>query len=227
MNSNSTAHVEVVGRFAYLARQAAMRSKEEECEAITAIVLSFVTIECFVNEGIATTRFYNRACDQADASRTDILIANYSAVAQYLQENGDNLEQKIGLLYLIFLNAAPEKSRKPMQDFQLLKRIRDSLVHARPETVTFDSHGILCDSTSPLFKRFRDLESRKLASSLSGYTAALELVSKHDVALWAISTAQSMVQEICRVIPDSILKNDIETIGQVVVGELSGEVHSD
>lgn len=114
------------GNIFTVARRAHERSRSDDSEAMPAIVLSTVALECFVNETIyRVSNGYGREP-----------IEVYSKAANWLEliesKRSGTLE-KIEAIYLAFQGTKIDRGAQPYQDLSLLYQLRNELVHRKPE----------------------------------------------------------------------------------------------
>ncbi|MEC4868001.1 MAG: hypothetical protein SAJ11_18170, partial [Jaaginema sp. PMC 1078.18] len=180
-------------------------------DALVAILFAAFSLEAFINE-------LGTISKQAKVNGNNEKILN-ELVAATDESSINQSENKS--TQAKFLNASKalsqefKKGEKPYQDFDLLFKLRDDLVHFKPEDkfeIDLDNNCIYDDSTRKIIKKLRDkniltnppqAEFRTFQFRKSNGTqtdskvkSLILSVSNDKAAKWACDTAAEMVGEI-------------------------------
>lgn len=185
------------GHIFHVARRAHDRSISDDSEAMPAIVLSTVALECFINE--ITHRIPN------GYGREPIEI--FSKAADWLEFIGSkrlSTLEKIEALHLAFKGSKIDRGAQPYQDLSLLYQLRNELVHRKPE-----GPGNWNPSDHD-----REYEPHKFVKALAQIGVIEppppkappvwgQFVLNNKTAKWAFNTAVSGVHFIYNLLPES------------------------
>jgi hypothetical protein len=162
-----------------LARRAYQRTAEDPDDCEVVIILSAIALEATVHE----LQFMGEFFAQCNPPEGAPLLAD---LLQRAEEERAAVTFKLELAYLAFTGHLPVRGTQPYQDVDLLLRLRNLLVHPRPETV---SYGGRPDGVE-LPKIVRSFGSRGIIP-MPGADANLgwrEHVLVKPVAAWAFNT---------------------------------------
>lgn len=184
-----------------------IHSKED---ALVAIVFAAFSLEAFINELGAISK-------QAKANGNNEKVLNELVAAtdeSSINQSENKSTQAKFLSVSKALSQEFKKGEKPYQDFALLFKLRDYLVHFKPEdkfAIDLDNNYIY-DSERKIIKKLRDkniftnppqaefitFQSRKSNGTQtdSKVRSLILLVSNDKAAKWACDTAAEMVGEI-------------------------------
>jgi hypothetical protein len=160
--------------------------------AVISVILSAATTEAFINELVAEVW-------KARHSLSPILVA----FGKLMREIEDN-RGSVGLKYLVASQALSgemfDKGAPPFQDFDLLRRVRDSLVHIK-------SPDVLSEPSSSSAKRpeiIVALRQKRLTYPLGkdDQTPWFNELQTYKLAAWACETALNMILAVLALIPD-------------------------
>jgi hypothetical protein len=170
---------------------------------LVAIVFAALAVEGFLNE-LATL-------DWSSEQRPSLvdLDDRLKALRRVLSLADDHNVQPVVTLLLAheILGRPIDRGDSPFQEYFLLKQLRDSIVHARPSTVT------VLASTPVEFQSSRDkvlraLQSRGLLSSDPAKKGQpfLEWLNSPSLGRWAVLTATAIVSATLEALPQGDFK---------------------
>lgn len=148
---------------------------------LTSLLFSAAALEAFINEFIHLAAM--TAGNFADCKPLQML----AAIHDESDSPGSNVQLKYRLAKVALSDSRYDTGAAPYQDFALLFRIRNALVHLRPEALQSEPHYIV-----------KALSSRKLCvSPPSGDSSGwLQHIQTPKVANWACDSALRMVESI-------------------------------
>ncbi|EPI2807431.1 hypothetical protein ACS0KD_004401, partial [Vibrio vulnificus] len=133
-------------------------------------------------------------------------------------KNKGSTQNKFELGKLILSGSGWERDKAPYQDFVLLLKVRNELVHRKSEyhedTLTKGA-GFPERTIKDHPKFFKDLESRKLCDTSAVDGSWIDLIQTPAFSAWCCDTALSMTSEFLTSIqdvPDSKLKGRMQEI---------------
>jgi hypothetical protein len=169
-------------------------------EGFTAIVFSAVALEAFISElgGLATGLGGGKGHEHHKVRQLGILLAEAEA-------GRESVRFKYQLAKTILSGHPYDKGTQPYQDFDLLIKLRDSIVHPKPATFVFEG-GDLRQSDDTL--RIR-MEERGIVPKLLTHVRMVPLswLTSRLVARWAINASVTMV----RTVLDGLPRGDFRT----------------
>lgn len=191
-------------QFYQIARNAYHQAKQDfddhrQNNALVAIVFSALSLEAFINElgGLASDAkaqgnsegFLDKLIDAIDESR--------------IQHKKDKTTQAKFLNASIALSQEFDEGESSYQEFSLLFKLRDYLVHLKPERFEVKANG---DWTYIEEKLIDELRSRKILSNKDG--SLTSRISNPNAAKWACDTVAKMVTATLDRIADSKFSRD-------------------
>jgi hypothetical protein len=160
--------------------------------ALVAVIFSAAATEAFINELASAVRGEGQ-------SFSPTLVA-FSSAMQEIEDNRGS----IALKYLIASQALSgkmfDKGANPYQDFDLLRRLRDQLVHVKsPDVLTVPS-----SSSSKRPAVIIALRQKGLTYKLGedDQTPWINELQTHELAAWACQTSLNMILAVLALIPD-------------------------
>jgi hypothetical protein len=183
-----------------LARKAYERSKEESWEASVSIMLSAMTLECYVNELSHRVADYQKHESIGELKNLAFLLGEY-------EKNKNSLLSKIELIHFCLSGEKADKGSRHFQDITMLLKLRNALVHRKPEpTGNFiddpDAVYSMHPFTSFLVERgIIERPSEKMPPVWS-YT-----ISQPPVAAWAYNTVVDAITRTVCMLPESTTKS--------------------
>jgi hypothetical protein len=181
-----------------MARKACERSRTYPPEAIAAIVLSVIGFEAFLNEMVELSSGPPHPSDEPEE------VKAFGAILEDLEQQKAPIDVKVQVAYYIFKRQRLDKGELPYQDFDLLIRIRNALVHKKPEKWSMIAEG---EAFEP-HKLVKRLADRKVIPPPTP-EAPPELfipICRQEVAKWAYNVVVEMISFLTEVIPPSKLK---------------------
>lgn len=178
------------------------RAAGHVADALTAIVFSAVALEAFINEA---GRF--AALPPVPGETIPGSVSAFAALAEEIEESRGPLNLKFLLAKHFFTGQPYDKGVPPYQDFDLLIRLRNALVHPKPEEkFEFDAERRLLVATPhSLVARLRS--KNILAEFEPDIPASLiSWLGTRAVARWACNAASEMVRSIIDAAPESRFK---------------------
>jgi hypothetical protein len=198
-------HLYSIAKDAYYKAEQGFATQRQN-DALVAIVFAALSLEAFINE-LSTLAKDAKANGNSDAF-LDRLI---DAIDETHIEN--QKDKTTRAKFLNTSNALSEKfdmGKKPYQDFADLFRLRDCLVHLKPEDrLEVDLDDNLVYSGRKLIDRLR---SRNILLDSTEVKSLPLLVSTTKAAKWACTTAARMVIAILDKIPDSEFSKDNQVL---------------
>jgi hypothetical protein len=178
--------------FFSLARTASENTDDTPSEAVVAVVFSAIAVESFLNEVLERLRF------DADREVPELKRARMMSEAADLYEKDASVDVKTQILSASLTGAPIDRGAQPYQDFNLLVRVRNALVHYRPEMQSDDGAPVSLRSLR------RSLAARGLfpsdRSEDSAHSVFGDLLTP-KVAAWAIETALNMIFTVAGFLP--------------------------
>jgi hypothetical protein len=181
--------VSYFGSILSLAKDLANEANDEPKKAIGAIVMSAASIEGFLNEMLERFSFYNAARPQFKKSELPRKVLALGRLSAELEGRNASVHLKVQLFVATLRGSPWDRGQQPYQDFDLLFRLRNAILHLKPES--FDSDVLTNAELHPLL---RSLDARvplkrfggpKLRNRMLGIAIA---VQEPAVAQWAYDT---------------------------------------
>jgi hypothetical protein len=174
----------------------------QQAPALVSIVFSVLTLEAFLNEMSEMMLF-----PLPDKPKVITVLAEF---LQDAERSHASLESKFALANWILSKRKFDRGVQPYQDFSLLVRLRNDLVHFKVNDV-FEEDGPegLKNGAAPLGNTHRNLINRFsdkniLADNMSGKKVSwTALVRTKAVAEWSCRTAAYMITDFCTKVPRS------------------------
>jgi hypothetical protein len=122
------------------------------------------------------------------------------------------LDVKVQVIAASLTGSPFEKGRQPYQDFHLLLRLRNDLVHHRPETVEgvkVEHEGAPLTIPKQLHQRVKSLVSRGIIDTPDPkvFYSLVSLLETPQVAQWAFETAARMILALADALPSESWRN--------------------
>ncbi|WP_133151117.1 hypothetical protein [Vibrio cyclitrophicus] len=181
-----------------IAVDASKRTAESPEQALVSLMFSFNSLEAFINETVT-------CCQLTMGGRFSEHEKTFFSVMNDLQKSKGSTQNKFQLGKLILSGKGWETSKAPYQDFVLLQKIRNELVHRKSEyhedtLIVGEGFPEKTLKDHPSF--FRQLESRKLCDSLVIDESWIDLIQTPAFAEWCCETAYAMTKEFLDSITD-------------------------
>lgn len=175
--------------------------KHPPSDAFVAIILAAAATEAFINELaelVSITRI------RLDETLTDEQRSFADVIRKLESERPRGALQKKYLGAAEALGSPFDPGSNPFQDFNTLVKLRDSLMHVKPNTDTeVDSDGRL---RTPMPAHIRALQQRGLArrdTNISWFDALLT----QEIADWAPATARTIMLAVLDQFPDDSVRS--------------------
>jgi hypothetical protein len=180
-----------------IAKKAANRSKTEPDQALVAILFSAAAVEGYLNELAAASKMM-----MADDTQVRLL----TELLMEAEEQKVQIAFKLQIVSSVCRGILLDRGDRPYQDFDLLFKIRNLLVHLRPDRSSFD---LLGDPERKPHATVDQLVKRGIVRKDDIHDASdwLQVASRAEVALWACETARTIVVLVHSMLPDGTLKN--------------------
>jgi hypothetical protein len=171
----------------------------DQAPALVSIVFSVLTLEAFLNEMSEMMRF-----PLPDKPKVVSVLAEF---LQDAERSHASLESKFALANWILSRKKFDRGIQPYQDFFLLVRVRNDLVHFKANDAFEEEYreGIgseavpLGTTHQNLINRFSD--KNILAENMRGKVSWTALVKTKAVAEWSCKTAAYMIRDFCAKVP--------------------------
>jgi hypothetical protein len=180
------------GGFYRQAREAASRASlaghKAQSEALIAVVFAFIALEAFINE----------LSDFANETPADSPLAAFGSLMKDLNNSRASIGVRFQLAKWILSKEPFDKGQQPYQDFQLLIRLRNTIIHLPPDKAAGDPPEL---PTDPL--KFLDALRQKglTHDSRDAVASFLAEIATPEMARWACDTTAAMVRSILEVLP--------------------------
>jgi len=167
-----------------IAKRASERAKEEDGgifgpveSALVALLFSAATLEGYISE----VAFLSGAVDTLAAHQS---LTSLSSLVDEIEDSRGSVRLKY-LMARAALHGRPfDKGAKPYQDFDLLFRLRDAIVHLKPDTLTGSPQKLL-----------EQLRSRGLVDlPQDGAAVWMLTIATPEVARWACETVGNTIR---------------------------------
>lgn len=184
------------GRLLGLARKAHERSLSDSSEASVSIMLSVMTLECYVNEFSHRVSRYQ----ESDGLKP---LTDLSFMLDVHEKNKNSLLSKIELIHYFLTGFKVDKGSRHFQDLSMLIKLRNALVHRKPEsTGGFNADPEAVYGLHPFVKflverELIDKPSEKMPPIWSHH------INSPVVAAWAHNTVVEAILSTVAMLPDS------------------------
>jgi hypothetical protein len=180
-------------------------------DALIAVVFAAASVEAFINEAamLAGLRFRPGLTDPPSVARfKDLLdeaeVSHASTRLKYL------------LAGSVLLDQAYEKGRQPYQNFDLLLKVRDEVIHLKGERFRMVNGNIVLTERKNII---RALGSRHLVD-VGANTGFTNLISTRAVARWACNSAAHMVRSVRDGAPSGQFKTTLRFGARITFQEI-------
>ena len=183
------------GHILVVARRAYERSLSDSSEAMPAIILAALSVECFLND--LAERF------SMDLFRTE--CGEYSDAAHWLgvlETSKASTLKKIEAVYFVFRKVDIDRGAQPYQDVRLLFQLRNELAHRKPES-TGDWGLANREKDHEPHKYVKELASRGIIELPPPNAPPVwsQFVLTASTAKWSYNTATGMMQFLTELFP--------------------------
>lgn len=187
-----------------IASKAVCLSRHDNQQAISALVFSFLGTEGFVNT-LASISPKDIPGKDAPAKALQL----HDALAE-LEHTKESLTSKIQIAKIILSGVRYDPGVPPFQDFRILVRIRNQLVHHHPQHIYGQVGKDDFGTEFPTF--LRDLESRSLIMPFDRKVVQSweGLISTPQVAEWAYRSVHTVITDLVASYPPCPIKRIME-----------------
>lgn len=195
-----TVRVGASGPLFHIARKASLHGIAAEHSSFVAILFSAFALEAWVNELLDLVQ-----CDDSYWSPPETKLL--AAFASQLERRNTSLDLRIQLIATGLRGQPLDPGRQPYQDFALLVRIRNVLVHAKPEH--FDNGSGAQNEPHAILRELEErgvfeLERVGVVNLLHG------TLTMRSVGKWAYGAATRMAEALAEMLPPSGLRSSME-----------------
>lgn len=190
-----------IGVFFNIAASAYKRSHKTSSESLITIIFSFIGLESFINI------LAEVASGSLLGLKTPSSIIILGKILNELENIGGSLANKYQVTRLILTGELYDKGSLPYQDFECLIKIRNALIHSKPDKFIVPSQITEASKEYPKF--IYHLVNRKIISPPKRglpFSHWERLVKTPEVAYWSYKTAYEMIISIIEVFPECSLK---------------------
>jgi len=173
--------------------------------ALISVVFSVIALESFMNE---MTDYAQDMTDyQPFVEGPEALV--FAQVMGDAEEAHARLESKFTLAKWILSGRNIDRGGQPYQDFALLMRLRNGLVHTKPNKLFI--HGVTTNGEAhgTMLARFGD--KNILADDLNSGSWTY-LAQTKTVAEWSCRTAGHVVNDLCSAVPQNNFKTVLDFV---------------
>jgi hypothetical protein len=180
----------------HIAQTARDRARDNAADATVAIVFAVSAVESFLNEILDRLRFdHNRDQPELERART------MSEAAELFNKNA-KVALKIQILSAALSGVTMDRGAQPLQDFDLLVKVRNILVHYRPEVLPESGKPVTHES---LYGRLAE-KGLVPPQSSEEISFIFNSLLNHKVAIWACDAARNMIGSVAKLLPSPIGK---------------------
>ncbi len=180
----------------------------DQPDALSAIILSVVSLEAFVGELVEVVRGLIPHCPEDSRNRGKALID----ALELIQEGKGQLALKFQVAKFILSGTSYETGAKPYQDFDLLLDIRNGLIHPKAFAVKSDESGASVDPLRKFREKLRSLEIIAEFSEENVMAPLSTWVQTRAAAHWACNTAVEMAHALFETPAEDRLVQMLRTI---------------
>jgi hypothetical protein len=181
-------------RLFYLGRILAKLSEGNSQFAVSSVVMAAAAIEGFVNE------LGEWAWDHSRNLKPDIISA-FAETMREAEAGRAQLPLKLQLVSSLFARKPLDRGSKVYQDFDLLIRIRNAVVHLKVERYTWNEDGMTSESSQA--KLVAQLKDRQLVPRDAPAFPWMESLCRPEVAKWANLSAVAMAEHLISLVPEN------------------------
>lgn len=198
------------GHLLMLSKQAYERSLQRSSDAMASIVLSTLTLECFLNE--LGARLENEFLH----GRLECL-SRLKDTLDLLEEERASLLTKIDAVHLVLIGFRIDRGCLPFQDVRFLNELRNALIHRRVERFEWEFDNSTREYEPHKFVKYlmqRGIIQRPPPTNPPSWS---QYVLVPEAARWAHNTVARISRDIVSWLPEGNLK----TTTSFMVGEWS------
>ena len=179
-------------------------------EALVSNVLGAISLEAFINE------FGGTAAIHATLEGAPGWVTTLAEVLGEAENNRATITSKFQLAMLVVSGRPFNRSAAPFQDFDLLVRLRNEIVHLKPyETVEETQEGDLITREPSIIKRLAGTGALGIHPLLEEAVSAgravssnwIDHVSTKAMSRWACNSAAGIVKGLINALPASVFRD--------------------
>lgn len=170
---------------------------------VDAVIYSAMAVEAFPNDFAHMASIF--PLDNTGKEVIEIVAA--AQILAELEEQRAQPKTKYQVLYYILAKTYFPKDNVIWADCELLMKLRNELVHPKPENIGLGEGAVRESRVRKLVHqlRQRNLIARPQGSEPHDWSFILE--DDDHVAVWAVKTAKSIIQFVASKAPDSVLRD--------------------
>lgn len=170
----------------------------ERDDSLVAVVFAVLSLEAFLSECVAAI--------QSPEIRTPEPGPTFAEILSEVDELRSSFTLRCQLARILLAGHPYDKGKAPYQDLVLLVKLRNALVHYKPDDMCLDSQTGEFKPKRP--RVLEELATRGIAKTpRAGDLSSWISFIKPPVSLWAIKTAQTMMKSLTQLLPDSLLRS--------------------
>lgn len=178
--------------------------------ALVSVVFSVIALESFVNEMTEYAQIMSPAPPEA---------ATFAQIMGDAEEDHASLDFKLRLAHWIVTGRPMDKGSQPYQDFALLMRLRNDLVHTKPNKPFTYGKTTNEEVHKALLKRFRD---KQILADDRNSPSWTYLVQTRAVAEWSCRTVARVVGEVCLGVSQNSFEKTLRAVSDVFQSYVAG-----
>ena len=162
--------------------------------ALISVVFSVIALESFINE--MTDYAQDMTAYQPSVEGPEAVL--FAQVMGDAEDAHARLESKFTLAKWIVSGQNTDRGGQPYQDFALLIRLRNDLVHTKPNKLFVYGETTMEEAHGALLKRFKGKDILAGDGITGSWTY---LIQTKAVAEWSCRTAALVVNDLCSLVP--------------------------
>ena len=166
-------------------------------EALISIVFAVISVEAFFNEAAELANLMT-----SGVSREPEVVLTFAQFMSTAEKSRLSLEAKILMSNWIMTGKSMNRGEQPYQDFALLLKVRNELVHFRPNEIFPDSSlstDAIDNSNNPVLEKLRS--KQVLATGMQGIQSWTSWMETKAMAEWSCNSASNIVSDFSGKLP--------------------------
>lgn len=188
------------GHILVLAKNAYKRSLLDSNESFVSVMLSANALECYINDfsHLASAEIFSQEISK---------VRDMAFVLGQLESSRSTLIAKIASIHYFLSGKEPDKGTVMFQDLQFLIRLRNELIHRKPED--FGTWGGAFDESHKPHSLVQYLSGRKVIAKPDSNDPPVwgQYLNRPEVARWAYNIVTGIIGDIVEKLPPSHLKS--------------------
>lgn len=194
------------------ARDEYHRSIADDVESEAVIIFSALAVEAFLNDLVGLAQFHVKD----DAPET---LKAFAAIMPDLDEQRVQIRARFLTAAYILSGKSPDKGSKLIQNLELLIRLRNELVHTKPEPIPDLDNSQKINTPHKLIKPLMDQGVIQLNPPLSP-AFWRRWISCPDVAAWSFNVAVCACKHLVALLPAGWFKQHMESFAKDILIEV-------